>query len=427
MASGRPRPHEVQLDRDLDGVVQVWRGVSRKPVPTLIVLLAASGLQVSEATGVQAKGGGAAELSIVAVDRVTGQPIPGVRGELTRDGETVDAAATDPEGRLVLVANVAGTYDVTLERIGYASATLSGISLDARADWSRTVEMEPVPFPMPEITAAGESRCPPVLDPRAVLALRERIRPYLELVAWADTSGHFVYQLRRTERLLNRLSMGPRPTESESMVTVRMPVAIDDPWLLVTRGFADVVNDTTIRYLPLTSEVLASDAFAQTHCFSIVRGDRPGLRGLAFQPMSGRQVLDVEGVAWVEEETGAPVDVRYEYVHLEAVLLHEEIRLRGDVYRRLSLNGSSPDRWRVKYLGMQLLESPFGGFLEFDRLDNGLWVTRSWRVRGPLVWGAEYWIRGDIDVQPYALGRETEAVVTGILAVEPGGERRPPH
>lgn len=375
----------------------------------------------------QAKEDGDAELSIVTVDRVTGQPIPGVRGELTLDGETVDAAATDPEGRLVLVADVAGTYEVTLERIGYASETIVGIRLDTGANGSRTVEMEPVPFVMPEITASGERRCPPVLNPRAVFALRERIRPYLELVAWADTSGHFVYQLRRTERLLNRLSMGPRPTESESLVTVRMPIATDDPWLLVTRGFADVVNDTTIRYLPLTAEVLASDAFAETHCFSIVTGDRPGLTGLAFEPMSGREVLDVEGVTWVEAETGAPIDVRYEYVRLKDVLLHEEIRLRGDVYRRLTMYGGSPDAFRVKYLVTALLESPFGGFLEFDRLDNGLWVTRSWRVRGPLVWGAEYWIRGDVDVQPYALGRETEAVVTGILAVDPGGERRPPH
>jgi len=375
----------------------------------------------------QAKGDGAAELAIVAVDRVTGESIPGVRGELTRDGETVDAAATDGEGRLVLVADVAGVYDVTLARIGYASATLSGLGLDAGAEASRTVEMEPVPFAMPEITAEGKSRCPPVLDPAAVFALRERIRPYLELVAWADTSGHFVYQLRRTERLLNSLSMGPLPTESESTVTVRMPVATDDPWLLVTRGFADVVNDTTIRYLPLTADVLASDAFAESHCFSMVQGDRPGLTGLAFAPMSGRTVLDVEGVTWVEEETGVPVDVRYEYVHLEAVLAHERLRLDGSLYRRMSLYGASPDQRRLKYRGTKLLESPFGGFLGFDRLDNGLWVTRSWRVRGPVVWGAEYWIRSNIEVHPYALGRETEAVVTGILAVDAAGVRPPPR
>lgn len=99
--------------------------------------------------------------------------------------------------------------------------------------------------------------------------------------------------------------------------------------------------------------MLLSDGFLETHCFRLVRDDDDGRRrvGLKFSPLPSRSLPDIEGVIWLDAATFGPLHVEYTFTH----------HLRA----------------------FDVPEERFGGRTEFERLDNGAWVTSRWLLRMP--------------------------------------------
>jgi len=57
-------------------------------------------------------------------------------------------------------------------------------------------------------------------------------------------------------------------------------------------------------YDGIDARVFLSDPFLDTHCFRIRPSrDADGTVGLAFEPVESREVSDVEGVLWLDEQT----------------------------------------------------------------------------------------------------------------------------
>ncbi|MDE2783796.1 MAG: carboxypeptidase regulatory-like domain-containing protein, partial [Gemmatimonadota bacterium] len=103
------------------------------------------------------------------------------------------------------------------------------------------------------------------------------------------------------------------------------------------------------------ADVLLSDHFLDTHCFRLGAADedRPGMIGLEFEPVPGRNLPEIAGTLWVHPETA----------HLERL----DYR-----YRNLNL----PDA---------LVGADPGGTVQFQGLPNGTWIVDSWRIRMPVA------------------------------------------
>jgi hypothetical protein len=99
-------------------------------------------------------------------------------------------------------------------------------------------------------------------------------------------------------------------------------------------------------------DVLLSDRFLDSHCFFLRRDrDHDDQIGLAFEPVRGRRVPDIEGTLWIDEATSELRSLEFEYVHMPA----------------------------------NVARGPRGGLANFHRLPNGAFVIREWSIHSPLV------------------------------------------
>ncbi len=122
---------------------------------------------------------------------------------------------------------------------------------------------------------------------------------------------------------------------------------------LAAKGY--VVSDTveTMFYAP-DADVLMSSSFAATHCFKLVPAprDRPGLIGVAFQPVREREnVHDITGTFWVDRATSELRSLEFRYTNLPPVVV----------------------------------AAVAGGDVEFLRLADGSWLVNRWSVRLPML------------------------------------------
>lgn len=111
--------------------------------------------------------------------------------------------------------------------------------------------------------------------------------------------------------------------------------------------------DSSVFYAP-DANVLLSREFRDTHCFGLRRDevdDEPML-GVTFRPRDDRDVVDIEGTLWLDEES--------------AELRRVQIR-----YRNVPL----PEGARRQLVGADLT---------FDRLPEGPFYVRDWWLRFPV-------------------------------------------
>ena len=89
---------------------------------------------------------------------------------------------------------------------------------------------------------------------------------------------------------------------------------------LATKGYMHRNADGTHTYYAPDAEVLLSDQFIQTHCFSVVRETEKheGHVGLSFVPIESGRLVDVEGALWLDETSGELRTVEYRYAGLPA-------------------------------------------------------------------------------------------------------------
>jgi hypothetical protein len=142
-----------------------------------------------------------------------------------------------------------------------------------------------------------------------------------------------------------------------------------DPARLIAEGFAETPSGGRWVYAAPDATVLLSDAFLDTHCFRLERGDDggAGLLGLAFEPLAGRRMVEVSGTLWMDPASGRLRELEYRYVNLPG----------------------------------ELRDGLVGGELFFAGMPNGTWIVKEWRIRMP---------RGSIEQDPFGRRR---AVVFG--------------
>jgi hypothetical protein len=312
----------------------------------LALLLTAAGVQSLAAQSVRG----------ALVDKTNGSGIAGAFVVLVdQRGQEVARVLTGDAGAFLLRAPGPGAYRLQSKRIGFHVAASPSFTLAVGQVLTYRLEVQAIPVELPPVVVAGRPQCGTRGAQGTVVAqLWEDAREALAGVKWTQGQRWYRYTLNLYERNLDATG---RHIKREHTTTqtgrAETPFRSIPAESLATAGY--VVGDDRngrIYYGP-DPDVLLSDAFLETHCFSARQGTGvdSGLVGLAFEPAPRRRLPDIRGVLWVSRRTAELRTLEFTYVNLPASL--QDGTSRGDE--------------------------------DFLRLQTGAWVILRWNIRMPRV------------------------------------------
>jgi hypothetical protein len=290
----------------------------------------------------------------------SGAPLGGALVVLADSGGTVVARTlSGASGQYAVFAPRAGRWELRVASIGYAPERRTDIEVGAVATIV-DVALAERPFVLPELVAVGTSACR--ADPAS--------GPVVErLLAEATTALGLVEATiasRRLEFVTEswRVRLGTAVGDSVRQAAVSQaraswPIASADEELLRKGGFVQdggtltpaigYTEDSGPIYYGPDLQVLAAPWFVGGHCFDLAEAAGDSLT-VRFTPQGRSDKVDLAGTLVLDRESLALRRLTFEYVGLP--------------------------RW-VPAEGA-------GGEVTFERLPDGLWVTRSWRLRAPI-------------------------------------------
>jgi hypothetical protein len=292
----------------------------------------------------------AQSLDLRLTEEALGRPVAGAIVRLMAGASVVAQGLTNEAGRIVLRAPGAGTYQLKADRIGWNGLLTEPFALGADVTLRRELVMPGTRRELPTIMVRGRSRCDPGGQggPLAA-ALWEEIRNALTANVLTQRQQAVPLHVRQ---FIREVSLGRsvlRQWTYRSTITRGNAFVSVAPAELAEIGFVYTVGDS-VAYSAPDAALLLSDEFVGTHCFRVVRGDS-GLVGLAFEPIPGRKVPEVNGTMWVDRGTSELRYLEYDYTGLPKLL--ERARL--------------------------------GGRVQFERLPVGAWIVSYWHIRMPTV------------------------------------------
>lgn len=295
-------------------------------------------------------------VSGTVVDSVNGLPVgTGFVVLLDEDNAEVARALTAGDGTFRLRAPNPGVFRLRSERIGYR-ARESG-PLDLTADITVEFLLRVVAFPvvLSAIEVTGEERCQ--VNPEQAVetaTVWEEIRKALAATTWDGTQDLAYFRKYTYERHLNAELQGIGDETGSTVQGVASQPYQSLPAALLAQDGYIVEGENEASYALPDAEVLLDHTFLTTHCFRVVRDSvtRPGLLGLAFEPAQDRDVADVRGALWLEEETSRLKTLEVSFT-----------RLPGGVRDQRA-----------------------GGEVEFLQLPSGAWIVQRWQLLTPNIY-----------------------------------------
>jgi hypothetical protein len=271
---------------------------------------------------------------------------------------------SDERGRFTLNAPRPGDYRLRAERIGFGTAVSPLLRLAVGHRVDHRFELAPEAVALHGITVRTTRRCRARPD-AAVETYRvwEAARKALMAVALTESLHEVRFRIRTFDREFDSTGRVLAEERSERRVVADYPFRSDPRAQWSERGFVQQVGGEWAFHAP-DAHVLLSDEFLGAYCFSLRRSaDRPGMIGLAFQPMPQRRhTAGVTGALWLDEQSAELRQMEYRYTQLP----------QGSSTRL----PHSPD------------PGSYGGSMDFERLDSGAWIVRSWVVRVPHYYAA---------------------------------------
>lgn len=291
-----------------------------------------------------------------------------------RDVEAARVLSRSSSGLFQLDAPRPGEYRLRAERIGYATTHSEFFQVSAGDTLVIEVRAQVEAISLEGIEAVADRQCR--VRPGEGLAVTrvwEEARKALEAAAWTQELGLYQYDVLRIKRRLDRRG---RTVQSEDRIYSELHAAA--PYVsrpadsLRAEGFARYSPNESVFWAP-DAEVLLSDAFLDTHCLLIRggRNDEAGVVGVDFEPVPNRDVPEIAGTIWLDQETSRLRRLEFEYLNLGA-----------------------PE---------SLMDVEPGGRVEFHALPDGTWIVTSWSLR---------FFRARVDSAPS--GRRPEVELDGI-------------
>jgi hypothetical protein len=277
-----------------------------------------------------------------------GTPVSGALVALLdgHDSAVAEGLSTESGDRVLRAA--AGVYRVRVRRIGYLPFVSGPVSLPRESALSLNVESPRVV--LERIVVNSKSPCGRNDQSAAALSsVWDEINKALRSsqLTTEDLSG-----IGRAHTYRMELDNDGTVISADSNVfriISQRPFGAIDPRTLANDGY--VIGDPEMgwHYFAPDETVLLSEQFAMTHCFRVVRQpDRVGQIGVSFEPVPRRQVADITGVLWVDQETS---------------------ELREVVFRFVNAGVMS--------------QFDAGGFTHFRRVPSGTWIVDEWKLSAP--------------------------------------------
>lgn len=314
-----------------------------------------TGFLVAALTGTVVQPLGAQFIRGQVVDSTSGSPV--VAGFVilqSAEGTELRRTLTTREGRFTIQPPGPGVYRLRSERIGYEAWDSPTIRLAPRDTLDFVLRVTALPIILSTIIVEENTTCQIRASEGVNTAVVwEEVRKALVAASWSATQGFYRHELHRYRRTVDRSRRRVSKEEvSLSSGYYRTPFSSRSPDSLALQGYVVDQNKGEWRwYYAPDANVLLDDSFQRTHCFTIVRDERDGIPyvGLAFAPIPGRRISDVEGTLWLHEETSALSRLDFRYTGLEDV----------------------PEDDRI------------GGTVEFLAMPSGAWIVHRWQIRTP--------------------------------------------
>lgn len=343
--------------------------IRRTLAPLLLALAAALPLRAQSVAG-----------EFVDAD---GAPIPSARVSLQDEaGATVRSVLTDAAGRFTLRAPAPGSYRLRGERIGFELTESEPLELAEGAMVQQGLVANTRRVLLDALSIEAGSRCGGRDASPETAAVWEEVRKALGVVSETSSGRPVTYTVERFEREVDPTSGAVRREDRRTETGVAdKPFIPADLARLANTGYIEPQGDSLVYHAP-DADVLLSGSFLDDHCFQLRTAGAPaeGLIGLAFEPVRGRRVPDVEGVLWVDRGSA-------------------ELRQMEWSYTRAPIPGPR---------GVP------GGQMEFRRLPDGRWITSAWVLRMPEEGRAAASAYGSSRRRVVVTVRETGGVVRSV-------------
>ena len=287
------------------------------------------------------------------------RPIVGALVELSDlAGKSLQIVLTAPSGAFQLAAPAAGRYRYRVAAIGFQPRQPTPVDVPPAGVIIPDVLLAPMTMRLPDLVAVGRGRfCGKAgLSDDTFARLLESARSALQIMETMVQTRQVAFQVA----VITTSTVYGALTNTAIADTVvqplrRWPIESIEPDTLRLVGFGrllDPGDEATREYYGPDARVLFSDWFLDSHCFTV---DKPKRKGptdslvLRFAPGRKSRMVDVGG---------------------ELVLDAHNLALLRFAFTLTNLPTWMPD-------------TAAGGYMEFSRLDSGLWVTRSWSIWAP--------------------------------------------
>ncbi len=321
----------------------------------------------------------------------TGLPAQGtlVVAERVSDGQNIARAVTGARGSFRLQVN-SDRLVIRVLAIGYAPQVLDTVQLARGQQRELNAILTGTSVVLPGLRMASESRCRVKPDSASLVAkIFHEARTALAASQLIAPDGPVRTRVRVSEEIWatnenKMLESEYREYFSNSLRPFRT-ASVDS---LLEHGFVTRRREpfgthgveVEVDYRVPSADVVVEDRFLESYCLYLAQtpADRPGLIGVGFRPSGNRRITQIEGTIWIDARTAELRRMEFGYAGLDA------------------------NRARI---------NP-GGWLEFSRLETGLWFVSRWELRVPAL---GQWIQRS--------GRSTVSVMTrDVPAVRVSGE-----
>ncbi|HEX9129654.1 MAG TPA: carboxypeptidase-like regulatory domain-containing protein [Gemmatimonadaceae bacterium] len=279
-----------------------------------------------------------------------GTPVSGALVALLDAHDSVVAEGLSTESGARVFRAAPGVYRVRVRRIGYLPFVSGPVSLPRESELSINVESPRVV--LESILVNSKSPCGRNDKGAAALStVWDEIDKALRSsqLTTEDLLGIGRARVFRTE--FNKDGTVLWADSNVFSITTQRPFGAIDPGALANDGYVLGDPESGWHYYAPDEMVLLSEQFAVTHCFRLVRQpDRTGQIGVSFEPVPRREVSDIVGVLWVDEETSELREVVFRFVNAGVISQFEA-----------------------------------GGFTHFLRVPSGTWIVDEWKLSVPLL------------------------------------------
>lgn len=338
-----------------------------------VVALLAGAHRAAEAQSVRGR--------LVAAD--PGAPVQGALVSLEDTaGVSVAQVVTGAEGRFMVRAPRAGSYQIRVRRIGFRPWS-APVTLAEGEELIRSISLADLPIALPEIQVAGVSVCGARFQGDTLAAaLWAQAGTALEITRHTVESHAYRFETLREEQDIARVGATAPVTQAREVAISAWPVQAPPVATLLSSGFIEDIDDIQAGptwYGP-DAEFLLSNPFFEGHCFRAIppgEGMPPDWVGLAFEPAVKDARADIRGTLWLDRETGELRRLNFEYTRIP--------------------------KWAR---GTEAT-----GELRFAPLPDGGWIVQRWFLRVPVP-------RVDLGTREASLHgyRESSGRVTAVLA-----------